>query len=223
MSPPENDTTEHPVPKDPDSAARRDAAGALEELLECATDYDSAAGASTDAEEWFGGESQSLLYWAKERGRFLSPVEFGFLVEGFKWLEGGLEHQVLFKKRSGRVFKITKPPHFGHTWYLKDYVQNVIWCNSVFEDDMRLEGVIDRPDGVSLVISQPYIHGRSPTEAEIEEWFAIQSCVRLGKNRWRYPDGMVVSDAHAGNLIFTSAGHVIPIDLHIDCLGERRI
>ena len=36
------------------------------------------------------------------------------------------------------MFKITKPPHFGHTWELKDYVQNVIWCKRVFGDDMRL-------------------------------------------------------------------------------------
>lgn len=145
------------------------------------------------------------------------------MIEGFKLLEGGLEHQVFFRKRTGRVFKITKPPHFGHTWYLKDYVLNVIRCNAVFEDDMRLEGVIERSDGVSLVITQPYIHGRSPTEAELEEWFEMQACERLGKNRWRFPDGLVVSDAHTGNLILMKDGSMIPIDLHIEIPGSRRI
>jgi len=43
----------------------------LEELLRSAEDYDGAAGASTDAEEWFRGESESLLHWVKKRGRFL--------------------------------------------------------------------------------------------------------------------------------------------------------
>jgi hypothetical protein len=131
-----NDDPKHAADSNPDFAARRDAACTLEELLRSAEDYDRTAGASTDAEEWFRGESESLLHWANERGRFLSPLEFGSLIEGFKLLEGGLEHQVFFKKRTGRVIKITKTPHFGHTWYLKDYVRNVIWCNVVFEDDM---------------------------------------------------------------------------------------
>lgn len=223
MSASDDEIPEHAADSDPDSAARRDAARTLEELLGSAENHDRAAGASTDSEEWFRGESESLLHWAKERERFLSPLELGSLIEGFKQLEGGLEHQVFFRKRTGRVFKITKPPHFGHTWYLKDYVRNVIWCNAVFEDDMRLEGVIERSDGVSLVISQPYIHGRSPTEPELEEWFGMQSCVRLGKNRWQFPDGLVVSDAHTGNLILMKDGSMIPIDLHIDSLGNRRV
>lgn len=130
---------------------------------------------------------------------------------------------MFFKKRSGRVFKITKPPHFGHTWYLRDYVRNVIWCNAVFEDDMRLEGVIQRPDGVSLVISQPYILGRSPKEPELENWFELQSCIRMGKNRWSFPDGLIVSDAHTGNLILMNDGTLVPIDLHVETLGKRVI
>jgi len=112
--------------------------GTLEQLLACATDFDRTAGPSTDAEEWFRAESESLLQWAEKTGKFLRPAEFRDLIEGFKLLEGGLEHQVFFRKRSGRVFKITKAPHFGHTWYLKDYVQNLIWCNLAFEDDFRL-------------------------------------------------------------------------------------
>ena len=223
MSHSENEKKHHETDTDSDSAARRDAARTLEELLRSAADYDRATGPSTDSEEWFRGESESLLHWAKERGRFLSTAEFTSLIEGFKLLEGGLEHQVFFRKRTGRVFKITKPPRFGHTWFLKDYVRNVIWCNAVFEDDMRLEGVIERADGVSLVISQPYVHGRSPTEPELAEWFAMQACVPLGKNKWLYPDGLVVSDAHTGNVILMKDGSMIPIDLHIDDLGRRVI
>ena len=104
---------------DQSSEARGTADGTLEQLLACATDFDRAAGSSTDAEEWFRAESQSLLQWAEKTGKFLLPAEFRQLIDGFKLLEGGLEHQVFFRKRSGRVFKITKPPHFGHTWYLR--------------------------------------------------------------------------------------------------------
>jgi hypothetical protein len=51
-------------------------------------------------------------------------------------------------------------------WHLKGYVQNLIWCNEALDDDIRLEGVIQTGEGVSLVISQPCIIGREPTDAE---------------------------------------------------------
>lgn len=92
---------------DQSSELRRDAARTLEQLLDRATQYDSAAGPSTDAEEWFRGESESLLLWAKETGRLLSSTQLDEMIAGFKLLNGGLEHQVFFRKRTGRVFKIT--------------------------------------------------------------------------------------------------------------------
>lgn len=206
--------------RDQSAAARRDAARTLEELLLCATAFDRSTSPSTDSEEWFRAESESLLQWAKDTGRFLSPVEYGRLISGFKFLDGGLEHQVFWKKRNGRIFKITKPPHFGDSWELKNYVQNVIWCNAVFDDDMRLEGVIQTADGVSLVMSQPYIVGNAPTEEQIRDWFELQGCVLISPQKWRYPDGMVVNDAHTGNLILMKDGNLIPVDLHIQKLGS---
>jgi hypothetical protein len=98
--------------EDSDPATRATENRTLGELLECAETYDRTAGSSFDAEEWFRGESESLLHWAKERGRFLPAPEFGSLIEGFSLLEGGLEHQVFFRKKTGRVFKITKTPPF---------------------------------------------------------------------------------------------------------------
>ncbi|MCX6872872.1 MAG: hypothetical protein NTW21_03550 [Verrucomicrobia bacterium] len=206
---------------DQSSEPRRDAACTLGELLDRATQFDRTAGTSSDAEEWFRAESKSLLHWAKETGRVLSSAQLDDLIAGFKLLNGGLEHQVFFKKRSGRVFKITKPPHFGHTWFLRDYVQNLIWCNRVFEDDIRLEGIVSTSDGVSLVISQPYIIGRSPSEDELVEWFELQGAIRVGKHRWKYPNGMVVSDAHTGNLIFMTDGSLVPIDVHVENPGSQ--
>ena len=205
---------------DQGSELRRDAACALGELLDRATQFDRAAGPSTDAEEWFRAESESLLQWAEETGRLLSSAELDELIAGFKKLDGGLEHQVFFIKRTGRVFKITRPPYFGQNWVLKKYVQNLIWCNRVFSDDMRLEGVVSAPDGVSLVISQPYIIGRSPSEDEVDEWFHLQGAVRVNKHRWRYPNGMIVADAHIGNLILRRDGSLVPIDLHVEDPGD---
>ncbi len=109
----------------------------------------------------------------------LSAAEFGSLIEGFRFLDGGLEHQVFYRRHAGRVIKCTRPPHFGAMWHLKGYVQNLIWCNDAFDDDIRLEGVMQTPDGVSLVISQPFIPGREPVQQEMEEWFAQQGCKRI--------------------------------------------
>lgn len=217
---------EHEYPsEDTDQSfeTRRDAGRTLEELLACAEAYDSTTSPSPDAEEWFRGESESLLQWAKDTGRLFCTAELAGLIEGFRFLEGGLEVQVYFKKRSGRVFKITKPPHFGLNWYLKGYVQNLIWCNEFFGDDIRLEGVTATPDGVSLVLSQPFVIGRKPTEEELQAWFHSQGCDQLGPLRWRYPDGTTVGDAHCRNLIWTPEGDLIPIDLHIDPPGPQRV
>lgn len=100
----------------------------------------------------------------------------------------------------------------------------MIWCNQILDDDIRLEGVISTSDGLSVVISQPYIIGRSPTESEIDEWFKLQGAVRVGKHKWKYPNGMIVADAHTGNLILMTDGSLVPIDLHIEdpgsCLTE---
>jgi hypothetical protein len=101
------------------------------------------------------------------------------------------------------------------------YVRNLIRCNKVFGDDVRLEGITLTAEGVSIVISQPFIVGRKPTEPEVTEWFCCQGCVEISKYKWRYPDGMVVSDAHTGNLIMMRDGTLIPIDLHIEKTGEN--
>lgn len=146
----------------------------------------------------------------------LSDAEFGELIAGFKLLNGGLEHQVFWKRKTGRIFKITKPPYFGAKWTLKSYVQNAIWCNQAFYDDIRLEGVIQTRDGVSLVMSQPFIVGSSPTKEEIADWFTQQGAVQLTPLIWEFPDGLVAGDAHSGNLILMNDGTMVPIDLHVE-------
>jgi hypothetical protein len=80
------------VPQAVIEEVRRDAARTLGELLDRATQFDRTAGSSTDAEEWFRAESESLLHWAEETGRLLSSAELGELIAGFKKLNGGLEH-----------------------------------------------------------------------------------------------------------------------------------
>ncbi|RYD37468.1 MAG: hypothetical protein EOP86_03450 [Verrucomicrobiaceae bacterium] len=53
----------------------------------------------------------------------------------------------------------------------------------------------------------------------MDEWFRLSCCEKIGKFKWRYPNGMVVSDAHPGNLILMRDGALVPIDLHIEKVG----
>lgn len=205
----------------PGSDATRDGRGTLAELLESAEGFERRAGSSTDVEEWRRAESESLLQWASERGKILSDAQYGDLLGGFVNLASGLEHRVWYSRNQGRAFKITIPPHFGQYADLRIYVQNVIWCNSVFGDYMQLEGVYHGSEGVSLVMSQPFIIGRKPSDDEIAAWFISQGCRELSKYRWIYPNGTIVADAHTGNLVMMKATNgddeecLIPIDLHV--------
>lgn len=146
----------------------------------------------------------------------LSAAEFGQLIEGFRHLNGGLEHQVFYRPKSARVIKFTRPPHFGAMWHLKGYVQNLIWCNEFLDDDIRLEGVRQTDDGMSLVISQPFIPGKEPSQEQLEEWFKHQGCLRIGPLKWQFPDGMIVGDAYPRNFILRRDGVIFPIDLHVE-------
>lgn len=213
------DDTGFPHDHDQNSDSGADAEGALGECLVCAGAFELSAGPPADPEERIGAESQSLLHWAEDTGRVLSATELNGLIEGFKMLEGGLEHHVYYVRKSGRVYKVTKAGRFGYAWYLKDYLQNLVWSNRAFGDDVRLEGVTSKAGGVSVVISQSYIHGKKPSMQEIAEWFAGQGCKRLGELRWEYPDGMVVGDAHTGNIILMADGSMVPIDLRIEKPG----
>ena len=197
--------------------------GTLEELLICAEQFERSTGPSQDAEKWFRAESESLLHWANNSGRLLSKAELDGIIGGLRVLEAGLEHQVYFVKKLGRVVKITKPPRFGLHGDLRIYVQNALWCNLLFMDDIRLEGVVTTVDGVSLVISQPYVHGQKPTEEEITEWFTSQGCNCVSPQRWEFPDGTVVADTHQGNLLKVKSNALIPIDLHVEKLTGRNL
>ncbi|MDB6070586.1 MAG: hypothetical protein JWL81_1757 [Verrucomicrobiales bacterium] len=51
---------------------------------------------------------------------------------------------------------------------------------------------------------------------EILAWFDMQNCVNTHTNKFQYPDGTIVADAHEGNIIKDSSNALFPIDLHIE-------
>ncbi len=195
--------------------SRRNATTALGALLARA-ENDAGGNARADAAQRLYSETQSLVSWAKENDWLLDREKFRSLVKDLPELGGGLEHSVFGSVETGRVLKITCPPYFGSRSSLAEYLKNALWSNALFQDDIKLVGVLESENGVSVVTSQPFIEGRSPTKDEITQWFGKQGFVIDGYNKWKNPGtGAVIADTHEGNFIVTDSDVLVPIDLQV--------
>jgi len=134
-------------------------------------EYDPGRGDHSNEKEWLHSQAKSLVSWAKECGYLISSDEWKAKLAFLENLEGGREHNVFHSLEDARVFKYTIPPKFGIQEYIPRYAKNQLLANSLFDDDVRFEGILEIGYKVSIVISQPYIEGVKPTEIEIEQWF----------------------------------------------------
>lgn len=160
-------------------------------------------------------ETESILEWGAQTGRLLDLQSLTRLTESWKKLAGQSEHTVFFSGKYNRVVKFTLPPNFGAQGSIR-YLRNIIACNHIFGDDIWFHGIILTEQGPAFVISQPYVDGTQPTSEEIANWFLDQGYESKGHNRWFHPvTGVDVADAHTGNLIKSSDGELIPIDLQV--------
>ncbi|MBG7609048.1 MAG: hypothetical protein IZT59_13625, partial [Verrucomicrobia bacterium] len=160
-------------------------------------------------------ETESILEWGNHTGRLLRARGLFSLSEGWKKFGGQSEHTVFLAEKFIRVVKFTLPPDFGAQGSIP-YLRNIIACNRIFGDDIWFHGIVDTKGGPAFVISQPYVDGTEPTSEEVAEWFTDQGYESNGHNRWFHPvTGVDVADAHTGNLIKTSEGELVPIDLQI--------
>ncbi|MBB5040585.1 putative polyvalent protein kinase domain-containing protein [Prosthecobacter dejongeii] len=205
----------HETDSSESSHPRRDAQAALRELTARA-ENDAGRNARADAGERIRAESESLVSWARDGGWLVHGERFQELRKNLKSLEGGAEHHVHAHPLTGRVIKTTKAPNFGARGNLVDYLHNIAWSNELFQDDIVFEGVVEGPDGPSVIISQPFIQGTSPTEPQIIAWMEAQGYIKDGYNKWRHPDtGAVIADTHPGNFILDAEGYLVPIDLQV--------
>ncbi len=161
-------------------------------------------------------ETESVVSWAKECGRLIDASRFGEIAADYPSLGGQSEHAVFRPPGSSRVIKLTIPPNFGGQGFATAYLDNLNAANRLFGDDIRLHGVLETASGPSLVTSQPFIPGTAPTLEEIQSWFESNGYRSTGHNRWIHAEtGTEIADAHAGNLIRTEEGELLPIDLQV--------
>lgn len=160
-------------------------------------------------------ETESILEWGTHTRRLLNLQEITRLTEGWIKLAGQSEHTVFLAEKYLRVVKFTLPPNFGAQGSVR-YLRNIVACNRIFGDDIWFHGILLTEQGPAFVISQPYVDGTEPSSGEIDDWFTNQGYESKGHNRWFHPvTGVDVADAHTGNLIKSSDGELIPIDLQV--------
>ena len=160
-------------------------------------------------------EAQSILEWGADSHRILRSESLHRLLQEWKKLAGQSEHTVFLAQEQQRVVKFTLPPNFGAQGSML-YLQNLLACNNLFGDDIWFHGILPTKQGPAFVISQPYVEGSQPTDEEVADWFQTQGYQSKGHNRWFQTEtGVEVADAHTGNLIKTSKGELVPIDLQV--------
>ncbi|MFT4175927.1 MAG: NAD-dependent DNA ligase LigA [Luteolibacter sp.] len=190
------------------------------ESLRRRLETDLSASDGADVQKWIRQEAQSILEWGAETGRILDPQKFLELVSNWPELGGQSEHTVFHLEKLGRVIKFTLPPHFGAQGSI-GYLKNIEASNHLFGDSIQFHGILETEQGPAFVISQPYVHGTAPTLEEVADWFQTSGYRLTGHNRWKNEGtGTEIADAHVGNLIKTSDGELIPIDLQVLSSGN---
>ncbi len=172
-------------------------------------------GDGDDLQKRIRREAKSILEWGNQSGRIIESEGIHRLLRDWKKLGGQSEHTVFHIEALSRIVKFTIPPNFGAQGSLL-YLANIDASNRLFGDDIILHGILPSEAGPAFLISQPYVEGTEPTLTEVAEWFTAQGYELNGHNRWLHPEtGTDIADAHTGNLIKTSDGELVPIDLQV--------
>lgn len=167
-------------------------------------------------------ERELLLRWSQDRKCFYTEKQIREFVKDFRELPGGNEHVVFAKEE--RVVKITCPPSYGARGSLRAYLDNLQRCNDWFNDDYRIAGVVENfvisesNNGMSLIISQPFISGQKASEDEILDYMSSLGLTPHSMYPNAFADDeytILISDARPDNIIKQADGFLFPIDVHI--------
>jgi hypothetical protein len=169
----------------------------------------------------------ALIDWARGLGKI---VPFSY-VEQFVRVSEGAEHVVFHDPERGRAVKATHVNRFGHSVTAEgksasplEYLERLALQNTLFGDDIRIEGVACDEAQMEIVTTQPWIVAShqhpSPSQTEIDAYFSnlgfckaeLVADVPLFYHREL---GILVADAHDRNILRNESGELVPIDLVI--------
>jgi hypothetical protein len=176
-------------------------------------------------------QERDLLAWAEKTGCLISAKSYLSELR-----PGGEEHRIATPGDRSRYWKVTHPGRCGfsvvageETGHLPEltnalpleYLARLLLHNSLFADDLRLEGVALEGELV-IITSQPAILGEVITLEEMlgfmsKLWFQPLRGLSLGRPGalafYRDLDEVAAFDAHPGNFVKDENGIVLPIDL----------
>jgi hypothetical protein len=180
----------------------------------------------------------ALIEWARGNGRALAFSH----IEQFIRVSEGAEHVVFHDPQRGVAVKATHVNRFGHSVIAEgasasplEYIQRLEFQNTLFGDEIRIEGVAFDEAQIEIITTQPWIVASpehpSPTQAEIDVYFSslgfLKAELVADVPLYFHRDlGILVADAHDRNILRNESGALVPIDLVIGRPGSdllRRI
>lgn len=170
-------------------------------------------------------QCRALIEWARLAGQ----VRAFSYIEQFARVAEGAEHVVYHDPERGLAVKTTHANRFGHSTFAEgatatplEYFQRLAWHNSLFGDDIRIEGVAHDESQIEVITTQPWINtdlARSnPLQSEIDAQFFGMGFQKVEL----VPDvplyfhstlGLLVADAHDRNVLRNDQGGLTLIDV----------
>lgn len=161
-------------------------------------------------------EERRLGEWAEREGLIVKELPHADALHG--------EHGIHYDQKSDRYVKFTRHDrHHGYGIALgshlhgaspAEYLDRIRLQNEVFNDDIRLDGIVKRSGGrLSIITSQPRIVGNAPTLDEIDALMAGKGFRKLADGAFvDQSRGILIYDLFPRNAVKSDDGTVYPID-----------
>ena len=162
-------------------------------------------------------EQRRLLLWAEENERLRTrhqPLP--------EFARGG-EHLVFYRQSNKRYYKATlaqRQKGYGIAFGSltrgatpSEYLDRQAMHNRIFDDDIRLEYILENDGFPIIVISQPGVRGTPPSQKAIDAMMLTKGFERIAEGAfYDARAGLLIFDLLPRNAILTVDGGVFPID-----------
>ena len=94
-----------------------------------------------------------------------------------------------------------------------EYLDRIALQNQIFNDDIRLERVVENKGEPIIITSQPSIKGHPPTQIALDELMLGKGHEKLDEGaHYDVGVGLLIFDLFPRNAIQAADGHIYPID-----------
>lgn len=147
----------------------------------------------------------------------------------FTHYAGGNEHELYLstdKEVTPWILKLTHTPNgYGARSDLCAYLENLVFSNFLFGDDIRLVFFVEpsvRVKVYRLLIAQPFVEGNDASQQAITDFLLRMGFVQDPREEtaYRHACGTSIYDARPANVLVDGAGDIFPIDVQI-MRGEK--